>query len=209
MSFKINSAWRNSLLIHSAILIGFLFLILRPSTDNSPWEFQVVEMPLETPAFSVSGPIPKVEKPQKIPQKRSVYGLSKNSLTSDEPDAPRLKQGNTLAKDFDTQKLKDSDADLPIPADEISVTQMPQVLSEVRIPYPIEAKKNNITGSVVFDILIDQTGTIRQIKLLQGLGYGCDEAATEALKKFRFRPAKMGTESVAVRIRYAYRFILD
>jgi protein TonB len=86
---------------------------------------------------------------------------------------------------------------------------MPELKSEFRIPYPPEAKQKGIQGAVVMDILIDAQGTVRDAKLIEGPGSGLNEAALEAVKKFKFSPAFMQDKPVAVKIRYAYRFILE
>ncbi|MBC8229824.1 energy transducer TonB, partial [bacterium] len=46
----------------------------------------------------------------------------------------------------------------------------------------------------------------RDIKVIQKLGYGCDEAAINALKASKFSPAKRDKTPVAVRIQIPYRF---
>jgi protein TonB len=86
---------------------------------------------------------------------------------------------------------------------------MPKLKSEVRIPYPEEAKKASVEGPVVMDLLIDADGKVRKVDLIKGPGYGLNEAAVAALKGFEFIPARMSDHSVAVKIRYTYRFILE
>lgn len=89
------------------------------------------------------------------------------------------------------------------------VTRLPKVLHEIKATYPAEAKKAGVAGPVVLDILIDSTGKVRDVQLISGPGFGLNESAMEALKKFEFRPALKGDTSVAVKIRYTYRFKLD
>ena len=86
---------------------------------------------------------------------------------------------------------------------------MPKLKSEVRVPYPTEAKKKGIQGAVVMDLLIDQNGKVRQVNLIEGPGYGLNEAALDGMKNFLFEPAKIGNQNVAVRIRYSYRFVIE
>lgn len=80
-----------------------------------------------------------------------------------------VKKGNTLAKEVDQTVLNDSDSDaLPSPTEEYLVSDMPQVLSEVKPVYPKEAKEKELEGSVVMDILIDATGRVRQVSVIEG-----------------------------------------
>ncbi|MBI3557123.1 MAG: energy transducer TonB [Deltaproteobacteria bacterium] len=139
---------------------------------------------------------------------RAVYGLSRKAITSN--DGEILKAGNTVAKAPDEEVLKPGDADsLPTPTDEYLVTRMPELASEARIPYPPEAQKKNVEGPVVMDILIDQAGAVRDAKLVSGPGAGLNEAALTAVRNFKFKPALLQDKPVAVRIRYAYRFVLQ
>ena len=61
-----------------------------------------------------------------------------------------------------------------------------------------EALKSNIQGIAVFGIVVDNTGKIARIRLERALGYGLDENAFEALKKWRFHPATLNGEPVAL-----------
>jgi protein TonB len=115
-----------------------------------------------------------------------------------------------VAKEMDNLKLDANDADsIPIPTDDYLVTSMPVLTSEIRISYPPQAKQASIEGPVVMDLIIDDQGKVRQVSLVRGPGYGLDEAAIEAIQKFQFRPAQIADKSVAVKIRYTYRFILE
>ena len=59
------------------------------------------------------------------------------------------------------------------------------------------------------DILIDATGHVRDAKLLQGPDESLNQAALAAVRGFVFKPAMVQDKPVAVRIRYAYRFVLE
>jgi protein TonB len=148
-------------------------------------------------------------KPQEETPRKAIFGVSRKSLTEADSNV-EVKAGNTVAKTPDLEKLNPEDETaLPIPADEFLVTDMPRLKSEVRIPYPPQAKAANIQGPVVMTLLIDASGQVREAKVVQGPGYGLDEAAVEAIKQFRFEPAKVQSNPVAVRIRYTYRFVLE
>ncbi len=166
--------------------------------------------PALAPQLDLAKPIEKKPPP---PSKKAVFGLSQKSLTSSAPDAPSdvaVKAGNTVAKEQDNLKLDPNDSDsIPIPTDDFLVSEMPRLLGDIRIAYPPEAKKAGIEGAVLMDLLIDAEGTVRQVTLISGPGSGLDEAAVEAAKKFKFRPGKVKEQAVAVKIRYAYRFVLE
>jgi len=132
------------------------------------------------------------------------------TATTDTGNLAEVKQGNTVAKAEDDLTLNKDDADsLPIPADDYMVSSMPRLKSEIRIPYPAQAKKEGVEGPVVMDLLIDNTGKVRKVDLIKGPGSGLNEAAVAAIQNFEFLPARIGEQSVAVKIRYTYRFVLE
>lgn len=202
-------------LIAGTVLVFSLFHYQAPQIKKI--EFTVIKQ--EEPK-ALSKPIE--EKPialqpiaKKIEAKpRAVFGLNKNTLTANSTDssetAVTVKQGNTMAKAQDTEKLNPEDESaLPNPTDEFLVSSMPVLLSEVRIPYPKQAREANVEGPVVMDLLIDAEGKVRNVVLINGPGYGLNEAALQAVQSFKFKPAKVDNQSVAVKIRYTYRFVLE
>lgn len=176
-------------------------------------DIEVVAPPEKMPAQQTqirTQTAPEKPKP-KVAQPRAVFGVSRKAVESEAPDAVAAKQGNTVAKAPDNDKLRPEDADsLPVPADEYLVTRMPVLKNPVRIPYPAEARQKNIEGAVIMDILVDDKGKVREAKLVSGPGAGLNEAALAAVRGFEFEPALIDNKPVAVRIpRYAYRFVLD
>ncbi|MEE1945413.1 energy transducer TonB [Pedobacter sp. KR3-3] len=53
------------------------------------------------------------------------------------------------------------------------------------LKYPSNAIKNNIEGTVTVQFSIAKDGTLLFPSIINGLGYGCDEAVLEVLKKSR------------------------
>ena len=205
-----------SLALHGAIaaLVALaIFLTTRPSAPEIV-ELEVVEYPKEAPAAAPAPPraveLNKAPPPKPRAQPRAVFGVAKSALTATGDAGLAVKAGNTIAKEEDDKKLRAGDAEaLPIPADEIMVSRMPRLRNEVRVPYPPEAKKAGVQGAVIMDLLIDDQGRVREAKLLEGPGYGLNEAALAAVQQFTFEAAEMQGRKVAVRIRYAYRFVLE
>lgn len=52
------------------------------------------------------------------------------------------------------------------------------------IVYPLEAKQNGIQGVVEIGYVVTKNGSIEDIKVFSGLGYGCTEAVIDALYGF-------------------------
>jgi len=50
--------------------------------------------------------------------------------------------------------------------------------------YPSKARKNKIQGSVWVSYVVDINGDVKDISVLSGIGYGCDEEALRIVKSF-------------------------
>ncbi len=198
--------WSLSSALHALLFAAFIATYLStPSLPKKSIDIEVIETPKLAPkAIQVTEP--KI-KPKPKPQ-HEVFGLSRKSLMGIEGEI--AKTGNTIAKTPDSIKLKPSDPDsLPIPSEDYLITKMPVLKDEVRIPYPSLPKKKGIQGAVVMDILIDGAGKVREVTLVDGPDPDLNSAAVNATKNFQFSPALIGDKPVAVRIRYAYRFVLE
>lgn len=51
------------------------------------------------------------------------------------------------------------------------------------VQYPDEAKRNNITGKVYVEFIINGEGKVTEARVVKGIGHGCDEIALNAVKK--------------------------
>jgi outer membrane biosynthesis protein TonB len=56
-------------------------------------------------------------------------------------------------------------------------------------------------------LTVDVDGHVKDVKILNDLGYGTKKSALEAVLKWVFEPAKRGTEPVATIITYSIRFV--
>ena len=154
---------------------------------------------------------PEPPKPEEQ-QVRRVYGLEKVYATGigengAASDAIIGKRGNTLNTDIDTLTATQKDlkgAVAPI----TTVTSAPNVKKTVEPEYSPEMIEARVEGLITAELLIDITGHVVEVKLLNDLGYGTKERARNAFFKWVFEPAKRGTETVSVWISYAIKFVL-
>ena len=70
------------------------------------------------------------------------------------------------------------------------------LLSKPTPVYTAEARQKKIEGDVELDVEFTATGQIRVLRVLQGLGYGLDEAAVAAAQQIRFSPARRDGQAV-------------
>ncbi|HET8947871.1 MAG TPA: TonB family protein [Candidatus Polarisedimenticolia bacterium] len=76
--------------------------------------------------------------------------------------------------------------------------------------YPDIARKARVTGSVLLLIVIDKDGRVGSIEVLQApdARFGFEMAAIEAVKRWRYRPARLGGRPVAVQASVRIEFTL-
>tara|TARA_B100000073_G_scaffold328473_1_gene315054 strand:- start:2829 stop:3443 length:615 start_codon:yes stop_codon:yes gene_type:complete len=85
----------------------------------------------------------------------------------------------------------------------------PKPITSIRPIYPEIAQEAGIEGVVVVQAFIDQKGRVKETIILKGIpNTGLDEAAMEAIRKTRFRPAKQRERSVGVWISIPVNFKL-
>ena len=51
------------------------------------------------------------------------------------------------------------------------------------IKYPAEARANRVTGKLIMSFIIEIDGTVSNIKLIKGIGFGCDEELLRVFEK--------------------------
>ncbi len=90
-----------------------------------------------------------------------------------------------------------------------SADRDPEVANEFKVPYPDEARRAGIEGTVRLRIVVDNEGRVVDVQVLNGPGFGLNEAAREAIKRFKFRAAIKGGEAVSTTMVYNYTFLLD
>lgn len=78
------------------------------------------------------------------------------------------------------------------------------------IKYPEEAKKAGIQGKVFVTFVIQADGAVTDVKVLRGIGGGCDEEAVRVVKMMpNWIPGKEQGKNVAVQFNLPIKFRLD
>ena len=94
-----------------------------------------------------------------------------------------------LRKDGDTEAASTTQlkgkAVQPTPAKLVPA----EIVSKPTPVYTEEARKLRIEGEVLLEVVFESSGRLRIVRLVRGLGYGLDEAATRAAEQIRFKPA--------------------
>jgi protein TonB len=181
----------------------------KPKPKPRPRVQRTVEPPLAQPP----------ERPEEVdpgPPPPPVFGATKESVTTGGASFA-VPLGNTVATDpANRGPLKPGKPAPPAPPPPppppppVRLRDKPRVLQEVRVPYPAKARALGVEGTVRLKVLVGPDGRVQQARVLEGPGFGLDEAARQALFRFRFQPA-VGTDGrpMAHWITYRYTFQID
>lgn len=61
---------------------------------------------------------------------------------------------------------------------------------------PAIAKRLKLNGNIIIEAYIDKYGIVRDTKVIQGIGYGCDDAVESAILQTKFNPARSNGKEV-------------
>lgn len=77
------------------------------------------------------------------------------------------------------------------------------------IKYPEMAKESGIQGTVYITFVVEKDGSISNVKVLRGIGGGCDEEAVRVIKNMpKWSPGKQRGRPVRAQFNMPIRFIL-
>lgn len=88
------------------------------------------------------------------------------------------------------------------------VTSKARIISKPEPQYTEDARKNQVTGTVVLRAVFSSSGQVTQIKAVSGLPYGLTERAIAAARNIRFTPATKDGRNVSMWFQLEYNFNL-
>lgn len=100
-----------------------------------------------------------------------------------------LSPGEPQAEGLPAERPTPRRPPLPLDSGENSV-EPAVVIEKVDPSYPENAVRANIEGSVVLDIGIDEAGRVTDVQVTRGLPFGLSEAAADAVRQWKYRPAR-------------------
>ena len=84
----------------------------------------------------------------------------------------------------------------------------PRLLREVKAEYTEEARRRSLSGDVLLEIVVRSDGSVGDVRLVRGLGSGLDQRAVQAVRQWRFDPARRKGSPVDVLVEVAVEFVL-
>jgi TonB family protein len=88
------------------------------------------------------------------------------------------------------------------------VTSKARLISKPEPQYTEDARKNQITGTVVLKVVFSSSGQVTNIRTVSGLPYGLTERAIAAARQIKFVPATKDGHQVSMWMQLEYNFNL-
>jgi protein TonB len=191
--------------LHLLFVLGLLHVQERPAAESEPIRMavRVIEMPaaapvpeppvaLLEPPIVPPPPVPEVRRPEPRPVVvREPVTAPVTALPPPAPAEPRA----------------------PAPVAPVVVTAVRFDAAYLNNPapgYPLQSRRRGEQGRVLLQVRVDAHGLPQQVEIHQGSGYErLDEAALEAVRRWRFIPARRGDEAIAASVRVPIVFHLD
>jgi TonB family protein len=89
-----------------------------------------------------------------------------------------------------------------------SGVEPPRLLREVRADYSDAARRANLEGEVLMEIVVRRDGTVGDVRILRGLGLDLNDRAVQAVRQWRFSPAHLKGAVVDVVVEVSVEFKL-
>lgn len=121
------------------------------------------------------------------------------AMQSDSTTEPRDPLGNLLVNH-----------PAPPPAEKPvgGMVQQARLIQSVPPVYPQTAKSSRVSGDVLVDALIDATGKVTSVKVISG-PVQLQQAAIETVRQWKYEPARLDGQAVAMHLTVTVKFRLD
>lgn len=176
-----------------------------------------VEAPAEPPAPRVETP-PEPPKPIAAPPPPSpppvaptappvpsptsaspAVASSSSGPSSAAPSAPASQSAFAVSEGPSAPAAPSGPAVAALPSDGITQRAMPRGGYQYRPNYPASARSLGIQGTTLLSILVADDGRVTDVVVKQSAGHpDLDQAAAAAVRRWRFEPARRGSEAVAM-----------
>jgi periplasmic protein TonB len=146
---------------------------------------------------------PKMQK--EVVEQKAAVGTVDFSKGTDDLAAPIAKQAAKITEDEDKPFLV-AEKEPQFPGGE---TELNKFLHD-NLKYPAKAQEAGIQGRVIVNFVVGRDGKITKIKVVRGIGFGCDEEAIRVLEKMPlWTPGEMGGKAVPVYFTFPIAFRLN
>jgi TonB family protein len=122
-------------------------------------------------------------------QRGTVASTGFGNGTANPPPAGGGAHHNVQSGGFSNQAAPQSDGPRPKQSEAAASVQPVVILVKPNPVYTDEARKLNLEGEVVLDVIFPASGPVHVNRVISGLGHGLDENAIKAAQQIQFKPA--------------------
>jgi TonB family protein len=119
----------------------------------------------------------------------------------------RLRDQAAAEAQGDDQPVYTNSAGDPVFRVSKSVEQ-PRIVSQIDPEFSESARAQQFSGTTIVSLEVDKSGAVRDVQIVQPIGYGLDDEAVRAVKQWRFVPGRRKGEPVAVLVKAEVSFRL-
>ena len=165
--------------------------VVEDVSSDQPAEIADLAPPMQTDMPSAVIDSPFVQQIQAPPPP----GLSRpsGSIVIPTNTRPAVASGKGLGNIFDLAQLDNK----------------PEARVRIKPVYPFEMRRSGLKGEVVVGFIVDSTGEVRDPYVVRSSNPGFEEAAIQAVLKWKFKPGKKGGVAVNTRVAQPLSFSLN
>ncbi|MFB0948147.1 MAG: TonB family protein [Spirosomataceae bacterium] len=183
-----------------------------PPPEPPPPEIaQVKFLPPEPKADEeviIEEPPPKVEEVEKaVISSKTVEGEDAiSNFAPPPPPPPAITKPAGLGKAREEEIFTTVEQQPEFPG---GIAQMYRYIGE-NMKYPSAAQRANVSGKVFVKFVVEKDGSIGDISILKGIGFGCDEEASRVIKSMpKWSPGRQNGRNVRVYFTMPISFRLE
>ena len=164
-----------------------------PLTQDAPPPQVAIAQPVAPPTVGVAVPVPDAEAPpeQTIATQEEISAATQGVDTG----------GDNIVV------APPSEDELPAFGEYVYVEELPEAVSKVNPAYPDIAREAGVDGVVLVQALVGKDGKVKDTRVVKSIPM-LDNAASDAVKQWVFKPALSNNKPVAVWVAVPVRFSL-
>jgi protein TonB len=162
---------------------------------------------IEVPPTEITPPPPTLQLPQvvEVPNETKIVQEIEVNFDVEVSNDTKLQQ-ITIAepsKDIEIEKEESDEVFMVVEETATPINGMESFykFASENLKYPGQARRMNVEGKVFVEFIVAKDGTLTNIKIVKGIGAGCDEEAIRILELApKWKPAKQRGKPVKQRI---------
>lgn len=215
---KVNLEHKRKIFLEIGFIVALLFVLL--AFEYRTYEKKTIDLPdkelfvIEEEAIPITKD--KQETPKPPPPIYREIKVTDQVADIGEDDFPEIDFGEDVYEDWTPSEQPEEVIPDDIPVRFTSdPAEFPGGLNEMykflasRIVYPAAARETGVQGTVYIDFVIEKDGTVSNIMVMRGIGFGCDEEAVRVIQLMpKWKPAKQNLHQVRMAMTIPVKFTL-